>query len=193
MVEKKNTSAVIVTRGDIDLSRVVKSLEGFRQIVVWNNLDQPDCSVFGRFMALEFMARSNPVYVQDDDCIVLDHSPILEGWQPGTICANFPKGHRKNYLDGIALVGFGALIDRGVAREAICRYLSAWPLIDPLFLDECDRVVTALSEVISVEAPYENLTWAHDPRRMGSSSDHSENLRRIRERIEAVRKEELFR
>lgn len=104
-----NISAVIVTRGNVDLTPVLNSLPPEWEQVVWNNagsfdgehptvmrtpprsrtgrerarftdLDLPDQKVFGRYLAIGH-ARGELIYVQDDDCIVSDPHALVETWQ----------------------------------------------------------------------------------------------------------------
>lgn len=90
------TTAIVVTRGDVDIEEILDSFReaGFTDVLVWAN-DGPvgpvllricdgsfeikegepviasveDLKVFGRFAAMRY-ARFPTVYVQDDDCIV---------------------------------------------------------------------------------------------------------------------------
>ena len=101
-----NVSAVIVTRGDVDLSPVVQSLPEEWETLVWDNghgnrdpglyrritksgllarrvlglEEYPDLSVYGRYAAIEH-ASHDLIYVQDDDCIVSDPRAIVDTWR----------------------------------------------------------------------------------------------------------------
>jgi hypothetical protein len=100
-----SVSAIIVTRGDVDLSRVVSSIPWEWETLVWNNgegaddpglyrrmtengllarrvlglSEYPDLSVYGRYAAIEH-AQNDLIYVQDDDCIVSDPRSIVHAW-----------------------------------------------------------------------------------------------------------------
>lgn len=90
-----NVSAVIVTRGDVDLQPVVDTLPFEWELLVWDNgqgrlrginlqesklLAKPidDCAVYGRYAAIEY-ASHDLIYVQDDDCIVSNPQAIVDG------------------------------------------------------------------------------------------------------------------
>lgn len=86
-----NVSAIIVTRGNVDLSEIIASLPAGWEILWWDNggklcyvsdpherRDGEECSyallaedlaVYGRYAAIEH-ASGDLIYVQDDDCVV---------------------------------------------------------------------------------------------------------------------------
>lgn len=91
-----NVSAIIVTRGDVDLSPILDSLPVEWERLVWDNGEptgfhyrdgndwRPDgfpgpvsnLSVYGRYAAIEY-ASNDLIYVQDDDCIVSDPQAVV--------------------------------------------------------------------------------------------------------------------
>lgn len=97
-----NVSAIIVTRGNVDLSEILASLPVEWERVVWDNtgtcevydgpnrmvsrvaLDVPDLAVFGRYAAIEH-SSGDLIYVQDDDCVVEDPQAIVEWWQRASV------------------------------------------------------------------------------------------------------------
>lgn len=111
-------SAIIVTRGDVDLVPIVASLPEEWELLVWDNgcatlrIDKPgtsgdhfalvpvgDVSVYGRYAAIEH-AAGDVIYVQDDDVIVSDPraivAPLIDvmyrGYGPGNGVAPFLVG-----------------------------------------------------------------------------------------------------
>lgn len=93
-------SAIIVTRGDVDLQPIFESLPPEWEIVTWDNgrhqvtVSTPrvgdsvcnvltegtsDLSVYGRYAAIEY-ASGMLIWVQDDDCIVSDPQAIVDEW-----------------------------------------------------------------------------------------------------------------
>lgn len=91
-------SAIIVTRGDADLTEILDSLPAEWERVVWTNGDccvvtpnrdakvpshvssgAPDLSVYGRYAAIEH-ASHDLIYVADDDVIVSDPQKIVDTW-----------------------------------------------------------------------------------------------------------------
>ncbi len=103
-----SVSAVIVTRGNVDLRPVLDSLPQQWEQVVWNNSGGevgasvsvrrdprkhervpgvlsiqevgPDLAVYGRYAAIQH-ASHDLIYVQDDDCIVSDPQAIVDAWE----------------------------------------------------------------------------------------------------------------
>ena len=90
-----NVSAIIVTRGNVDLDPILDSLPNDWECVIWNNgagycrvigtspgplgsqHDVGDLAVYGRYAAIEY-ASHDVIYVQDDDCIVSDPQAIVD-------------------------------------------------------------------------------------------------------------------
>lgn len=102
-----NVSAIIVTRGNVDLDPIYKFLPPEWETVVWDNSGeysrgwpevrvysavdgygdhhlQPtpatDLSVYGRYAAIEY-ASHDLIYIQDDDVIVSDPQAIVDAWE----------------------------------------------------------------------------------------------------------------
>lgn len=141
--------AVLVTRGDVDLSEIVRSLTGCAaEIIVWNNdpngktaaelvnavaavstvpviwanTEARDLSVYGRYAALRAVPAGAPVLVQDDDCVLPPASleKLLDAYVPGELVCNMPAVFRAHYSDS-GLVGFGALFDAPLPNDAFAR------------------------------------------------------------------------
>jgi hypothetical protein len=92
-----NVSAIIVTRGDVDLTPVVTSIPGDWELLVWDNGAKrlvrfearekrvgiaaiEDLSVYGRYAAIDH-ATGDLIYVQDDDCVVSDPESLVIEWK----------------------------------------------------------------------------------------------------------------
>jgi hypothetical protein len=145
-----NVSAVIVTRGDVDLSEILDSFPDEWERVVWDNgrgecrrskrrfgfttrwnssehgHTLPDESVFGRYSALEHgFCHGDVVMVQDDDCLLPRESldALVAAYQPGQLVANMPERFRPHYPDS-CLVGFGAIFRRDLPLQAFSKFLS---------------------------------------------------------------------
>lgn len=96
-----NVSAIIVTRGDVDLTQIIQSIPKDWQCLVWDNgagklfdydlanfyttwsyatwIEAKDLSVYGRYAAVEH-AAGDLIYVQDDDVIVSNPWAIVAEW-----------------------------------------------------------------------------------------------------------------
>jgi hypothetical protein len=177
-----DVSAVIVTRGDVDLTSVLESLFDFGEVIVWDNSKQTNLKVFGRYRAA-LNAKNDVVFTQDDDC-VLDAAQVVSAYEPGKVVCNMPVAKRAEYAslgcNHISLVGWGACFHRGLIHKmhaCIERYG-----LDDLFLRECDRVFTAANELKLVDVPFRHLPHAYRGR-MGNEARHLGDLANIRDRI----------
>jgi hypothetical protein len=143
-----SVSAIIVTRGDVDLEPIVATLPDEWEMVIWENGTQvschspdgdffidgghvangfPDLSVYGRYAAIEY-ASHDLIYVQDDDCIVTDPQAIVDYYEQlrrsdlDWIVANMPQEFRPHYPDS-CLLGFGACFHGDLPAKAFERFL----------------------------------------------------------------------
>lgn len=184
-------SAVIVSRLDHPIGEVVDSIAPHvEEIIIVRGHE----GVWERWEAVA-RAKCEVVYVQDDDAIV-DVAAILAAYEPGRVTCNMPESHRSDYLDGIALVGWGCVFGweqfnsrgpeefgLGFAFQKFGQYFS----IDNVFRRECDRVFTGLSDLKLVDVPVRHLPQAHGRDRMSLDPRHGEYLTEIRRRIYAIR------
>lgn len=177
-----NISAVIVTKGDVDLSPVLASLP-FDDIVVWDNSKEQDYKVYGRYVAMK-RAKYSIIYSQDDDAITQPER-ICKHYMPGVITANLPIPRRVEYPDGITLLGWGSVFDKSLTG-VFAKYLRRWPM-DELFLRECDRVFTGLNRTWNITLPFEHLPQAFTDDRMGQEKRHLSDLQEIRNRLASIR------
>jgi hypothetical protein len=175
-----NITAIVVTKGDVDLKPVLDSLHGFDEVIVWDNMRRLDSKVYGRFAAIQ-EADNEVIYVQDDDVIVQTPHLVCGYFDPGMVVANVPPERRGFYSDGITLIGWGAVFHRS-AVNVFDQYLAEWPM-DDLFLRECDRIFTGLNHSINIDVPFQHLPYAHGLDRMGSEMTHLVDLAEIRTRL----------
>ena len=202
-------SAVIVTRGDVDLSPILEALPQEWERLVWDNGARElrfllpghwrgrfwnagikDLAVYGRYAALEHV-QTELVYVQDDDCIVSDPEALVAAWEPGHVVCNMPPEFRHAFYEEHALVGFGAVFERGLPQRAFERlHKIAVPdqsaghrqWFDIPWFHRCaDVAFTALSPRILCDVPKENLPWAEAPGRMFRQPEHVAERKRMLE------------
>lgn len=184
MIDPKQVTAVIVTKGDVDLEPILDSLSIFSMVMVWDNSKhEKDLKVFGRYM-LAVSAPTDYVYVQDDDCLI-DAGALAAQYQPGELLCNVKPHHHTVYSSqyaGISLVGWGAIFPKTMVD--FFPYLSKFP-DDELFRRECDRVFTWLNcaKTRVVHLAIEDLPHAHESDRMGMESRHGADLMEIRGRL----------
>lgn len=96
MVSADSVSAVIVTRGDVNLDPILDTLpfEAF----VWDNSQRENLQCYGRFAALE-QIRTPHVYVQDDD-LTIDPLALLSHYDGTGILANVPTEEEWDFIGG---------------------------------------------------------------------------------------------
>lgn len=146
-----NVSAIIVTRGDVDLSQIIDSLEDalVDEVLIWNNGDRQlqwltpryepvaDLAVYGRYAAIEY-AKNDFIYVQDDDClhhpegieeIIRSHMPegkqVIHDGPESYVTCNMPANFRHAFYQEHSLVGFGACFHRNAPARAFSRFMDA--------------------------------------------------------------------
>jgi hypothetical protein len=200
-----NVSAVIVTRGDVDLSPVLDSLPREWQKVIWDNSQRArDLSVFGRYAAIS-ECEHETIYVQDDDCLLAPESLVelaaAAEEMPRTLVANQPAAFRHDFYTDHCLVGFGAMFNRDLPMmafgrfflhgaeglmpsEALLRAITEQP--QP-FLRTADIIFTTLAPRFLVDVPYTDREFASAPNRMWKQPDHLGERTRMLELARKVR------
>lgn len=163
----REVSAVLVTRGDVDLEPIIATIPLAWDLVVWDNSKRDDLSVYGRYAALE-ECQHDKIYVQDDDCVT-DPVAVVQAYRPGCIVANMPLPFRPRYRDS-CLLGFGAVFDRDLPWQAFQRLPNGGLPVS--FHRTCDVAFTALTPHSFIDVPYRNLPHAYDPERMYRQPGH---------------------
>lgn len=171
-------SAVIVTRGNVDMGPCLRNIDA-DEIIIRRGRQ----GIWERYEAA-MSAHFDVIYTQDDDCVV-DAAGVVGAYSPGVVTCNMPPWKRSEYPDGIALVGWGAVFDRQ-SFAAFERYQDHF-MPDGIFHREADRVFTGLNKLNLVNVPFEHLPWAHGKDRMGTEPQHGAALQEIRRRIQVVR------
>lgn len=170
----EDVTAVIPTRGDVDLAPVLDSLV-FPRVLVWNNSQEPvDLGAYGRYQAIARAALTGPCYFQDDDCLVpaADQERLVAAYEPGVLTALMPR-ERVDYIDSV-LVGWGSLFDADLPARAFQRWQDAGHLVDT---DEfrrvgCDFVFPLLTPHRRLDSHHRDLPWAHAANRTWSTPDY---------------------
>lgn len=156
MISPADVSAVIVTRGDVDLTAIRNSLLDFDETLVWNNSEREDLICYGRYRgALE--TRNEWVYVQDDDALV-SHPALLRACdgREDVIVASRPP------TEPVRFVGVGAVFHRStldVFDRYISRYGGGW-------FKDADSVFTYQNLYRPVWVGYAELEWSRWDDRM---------------------------
>lgn len=181
MIDPKRVTAVIVTRGGVDLTPILERLKCFKSVFVWDNSVREDRKVCGRYEAI-LISKGDYIYTQDDDCLV-DAERLCAEYQPDEVLCNVLPSHQEFYRGiGMSLVGWGAIFPE--SRVDFGPYMAKHP-IDEIFLRECDRVFTWLnySHVRMVDIDVEHLPHALGKDRMGTETRHGSDLAEIRRRL----------
>lgn len=184
MIAASEVSAVLVTRGDIDLTQILDSLP-FDDVIVWDNSKRLDRKVFGRYLGIRD-ARNDTIYVQDDDCVV-PVADLLAQYTRGERLCNMSADRWNDYPDS-SLVGWGALFPAADAEQAFWQTLTGrWYHADEL--DRCcDVIFTTLLPFRRIDVGHTDLPWATGPNRMYTGDpDHWAIRQRVLEKARALR------
>jgi hypothetical protein len=192
VLSPSDVSAVIVTKGDVDLAPIRDSLV-FRDVHVYDNSQEPDKMTYGRVVAAH-RAANTVVYSQDDDII---HSPqnqmrILSEYQAGKLVGcmweEWSAGAKKQGIedgyDDIVFPGSGSISDVSVWDQALEKYLSRWEE-DDFFHLWSDTIIGVISPTVQLDLRFQVLPCAGDESRMCNLPDavakKAEAIRRARE------------
>lgn len=188
-------TAVIVTRGDVNVSSLVKEIPW--PTVVWDNSKEENLSVYGRYAALAEV-RTPLAYLQDDDVcferfgelleeyteLVHDAaSPARESWYVGNM--DWPWVDAGRYED-MVLVGAGSIVPTNLPARAFESYLNVFPA-DQLFLDQCDFIFGTLARGHRVDLGYTALEHATAANRLCNQEFQEQRKWQAIGRAEAVK------
>jgi hypothetical protein len=186
-------TAVIVTRGDVDMQPVLDSLV-FPEVRVWDNSkSDTDQMTYGRLLSA-LRAETEVIYSQDDDIV---HSPenqmqILAAYSPtklvGCMWKDWSDGARQqgieNGYDDLVFPGSGSISQRSLWTDAHGRYLQHYPH-DDFFRMWSDTIIGVISPTIQLPLRFEELDWGNNTNRMAWMDDavaqKTEAIRRARE------------
>lgn len=191
-ITPSDVSAVLVTRGDVDLAEVIASLP-YDELIVWDNSKRErDEMTYGRTLAVT-LAKHRIIYSQDDDIVhppehharlLADYrSGVLTGcmwpeWSSGAKEQGIPDGY-----DDLVFAGSGSIYDRELPAVAAARYLEHYPL-DDFFRLWADCIIGVLAPNRQIDMRFEELPWADGPTRMSDLPDgpklKGEAIRRAR-------------
>ncbi len=176
MLNPRSVSAIIPTRGDVDVCRIYESLRVHPEIgeVRFVIGDTP----FNRYR--EMMDSTAEVfYTQDDDCVT-DLRPLFEAYDPEFIVNAMTVEHAAQYPGNQTLIGFGALFHGSLVRKAFHSW--NWQR-DALFYRESDRIFPTVNPHKTVFPKIEILPHASAPNRLWKQPDHLAARFAINERI----------
>lgn len=184
MIDPSEVSAVLVTRGDIDMHRIGESLEaaGIDDIVIWNNADRDrDIACYGRYIAIA-EARNEFIFHQDDD-LISPVGEILRRYDP------FRDRHAlvsNNRIDEEwPLTAIGTVFHRDLADDCFDTYLDLYGE-DTDFYRVCDVVFAYQHPYRRLVLGYEDLPWQTAPNSMYLQPGHMQARERARARTFAL-------
>jgi hypothetical protein len=166
----KDISAILVTRGNVDLAPIVDSLP-YEDIIVWDNSDEtiPDYKVFGRYAALK-LAKHSVVYWQDDDIIFNRHEELLAAFNEHGgqyLISNMDQAwiEGAGYGDFLGMVGAGSLCPADLPDRIFGEYFKQFPF-DEDMLYEPDFAFGVLAPFKRVDLGYAVRDFADAPDRL---------------------------
>jgi hypothetical protein len=172
---RSNVSAVIVTKGNVDLTPILETLI-FDDVVVYDNSKRLDCMTYGRVVGAR-EAKNSVIYSQDDDII---HSPenqvaILDAYEEGKLTGcmwpDWSAGAKlqgiENGYDDLVFPGSGSISDLWLWEETIDEYLMEWG-DDDFFRLWCDTIIGVISPTKQLDIRFEALPCAEDEDRMAN-------------------------
>lgn len=168
-------SAVIPTRGDVDLAPIVNKLRSYPEIASIQFVigDTP----FNRYAAM-MKSDAEYFYTQDDDCVT-DLRPIIDAYEPLFVVNAMTPQHAAQYPGRQTLIGFGALFHRA---NLACFTDYPWPQ-DALFYRESDRIFPTVNRCKTVFPDIEILPQANAANRLWKQPDHLRAKEEMNRRI----------
>jgi len=182
-----DVTAVLVTRGDVDLDEILDTLI-FDEVIVWDNSERPDWKVAGRYLAA-LESNTDLVYFQDDDTIVPEETQLalLDEYTTQDIVANWGHGDDHGGYDDLPLVCGGAIANKSACWDAIWRYGAVHGL-DQAFMYECDFVVGVLyDDWEHVHLPFEIRDVAYNGERLADEPWQRDLKYELTTRARAIR------
>ncbi len=169
-------TAVIVTRGNVDLEPVLNGIPKEWPRVIWDNSQRDEnLKVYGHFAALAEV-ETEFSYTQDDDAIC-PAAELLALWDEkqhgGKILLNEADGQTP-------WISWGAIFHKDLPGLAIERFVDAYGMSDDVLL-WCDLIFSELTPWVNVDLGWENLPYFRDLGRMVMHPDHYKEQERIRE------------
>lgn len=184
MIDPSLVSAVLVTRGDVDLAPILASLHSVfgDRVHVYDNSREPDLKVYGRYRAaqeLSWLDTGDVFYTQDDDCTV-PLAELLAAYDGQELLVNVPAGEKP-------WLAWGAVFRRWGPQRAFECYrrrlgLPEGSLIPDEMLRWPDVIFASLTPWESVDVGHQDLPHAFAANRMYRQHDHYESQQLVEQR-----------
>ncbi len=204
-------TAVIVTRGDVDLNPVLDSLI-FDDVVIWDNSKPApadymntvvgDQMTYGRVLA-GALGKHDVIYSQDDDIVHTAENQlrIISEYEPGVLTgcmwAEWSLGAYQQGISGgyddLVFPGSGSVCDRNTTNEAVVSYIRHFPFDDDFFRLWCDTIVGVIAPTKQLDIRFDILPCAENDNRMCNLPDGVANKTEAINRSRWVRDEKWVR
>lgn len=133
----------------------------FEHVVLWDNSEQEDFKVWGRYRAAA-EARGDVVAWIDDDVVFKDWDALLAAYEPGTFLSNNAHGPNHGGYNDLALQAAGALCDGPLIVETWQHWFDVYPFYGNLFARKLDHevyeitggVITTFRDALLLEADF---------------------------------------
>ncbi len=179
MPSPSEVTAVIVTKGDVDLWPVIDSLI-FEDIVIWDNSREAhDEKTYGRILGT-LRARHPIIYSQDDDIIhtAANQERIVDSYTPGVLTGcmwdEWSAGAKEQGIehgyDDLVFPGSGSVFDESVPFHAVTTYLEHHPR-DDFFRLWADTIIGIIAPTSQLDIRFDVLPCAEDENRMCNLPD----------------------
>jgi hypothetical protein len=186
-VKTDEVTAVILTRGNVPLDRILASLP-YDKVIVWNEQERGHRGLYARYLAAR-EATTPVAYFQDDDIVFTAHDELLAAFDWDRMVVNMPSPWWEDmgYAErNECRVGAGSLTPTALPALAIARYLEHYKP-DDLFYERTDIIVGMLAPFTRYDFGYEILPWATDPGRINTTPGAQEKREEMMRRVEAIR------
>jgi hypothetical protein len=178
-----DVTAVLVTRGDVDLGVIFDTLI-FPEVVVWDNTKANDLKAFGRYAAMQFQVTTPYVYTQDDDCIVSPEAQaqLLGAASPDAIVCNMPSDHGLGH-PRLKLLGWGSIFETRLPFVAFQRWLEAGHEVtsDDFLVVGADIIFPCLTFGVRYDLGHEERPFSHESNRTHNQHGYAETKQRFYE------------
>jgi len=171
VISANGVSAILVTRGDVDLGPILSTLP-FDDVIVWDNSIREDLGVYGRYAA-SAEAKHEVIYTQDDDVLVPCINQLLAAYEPEVLTINHPS----EWPLDIPWNGKGGIYDRDLPTTAFERYLARYPFDRYFTHHVCDGVFGLLTKVKTIDGGHQNLPQAYREGRVSTTDGWYEERR----------------
>lgn len=197
MLSPRDVTAVIVTRGDVDLRPIIGSLI-FDKVLIWDNSVRENQMTYGRVLAA-LEAETDIVYSQDDDILHTraNQEALLRAYEPdsmaGCMWPEWSDGAKRQGIqdgyDDLVFPGSGSISHRDVWTTALEAYLEHYPQ-DDFFRLWSDTLIGVIAPTRQLDLRFSELPWGNNRNRMAWMEDavalKTEAIRRGREVRELV-------